>query len=238
MWDVHFVRELGADEVVDYTRVRFEDVVGAVDALLDAVGGETLARSWAVLKAGGRLVSIASEDAVSERDRAAFLLVRRDGEQLREIGRAIRAGRLRVLVKAVAPWAQAGAAFLGTLAVPAGEHGKVVVAFGEGSYYSVCPRGRAAAATRRPAARKPSATKPLVHSLPLPGAAAMRGPWRISNQRKNISARARPAARSRMPVAMLRAVARKATPVRTVQKRPAPSHAGTSVATNGRYSKC
>jgi NADPH:quinone reductase-like Zn-dependent oxidoreductase len=48
-----FLRELGADEVIDYTARRFEDIVHDVDLVLDAIGGNTLDRSWGVLRKGG-----------------------------------------------------------------------------------------------------------------------------------------------------------------------------------------
>lgn len=54
----HFVRQLGADEVVDYTRTPFETVVKDVDLVLDTIGKDTQARSLDVLKPGGILVSI------------------------------------------------------------------------------------------------------------------------------------------------------------------------------------
>ena len=49
-----FVRQLGADEVIGYTTSRFEDHVENVEMVFDAVGGDTLDRSWAVLNPGGR----------------------------------------------------------------------------------------------------------------------------------------------------------------------------------------
>src|SRR6476660_8552590 len=49
------LRELGADETIDYTRQRFEDVARNVDIVLDLIGGETQERSWSVLKKGGVL---------------------------------------------------------------------------------------------------------------------------------------------------------------------------------------
>src|SRR5574341_662623 len=55
-----FVHVLGADEMIDYRAVRFEDIVHGIDVVLDTVGGETLDRSWGVLKPGGRLVTIAA----------------------------------------------------------------------------------------------------------------------------------------------------------------------------------
>jgi NADPH:quinone reductase-like Zn-dependent oxidoreductase len=49
--------QLGADRVIDHTRVRFEEVVEPVDAVLDLVGGETLARSYSVVKHGGIIIT-------------------------------------------------------------------------------------------------------------------------------------------------------------------------------------
>jgi NADPH:quinone reductase-like Zn-dependent oxidoreductase len=46
-------KELGADEVLDYRKVRFEETVREVDLVFDTVGGETLGQSWSVLKLGG-----------------------------------------------------------------------------------------------------------------------------------------------------------------------------------------
>ena len=57
--DTELVRELGADEVIDYRTQRFEDNVADLDLVFDTVGGETWERSWDVLRPGGRLVSIA-----------------------------------------------------------------------------------------------------------------------------------------------------------------------------------
>ncbi len=57
--NVEYVQSIGADEVVDYTAVKFEDVVHDVDAVIDTVGGEITARSWGVLKPGGIMVVVA-----------------------------------------------------------------------------------------------------------------------------------------------------------------------------------
>lgn len=54
-----YLRQIGADEAIDYRATRFEDVVREVDIVMDTVGGDTLARSGAVLRQGGRIVSTA-----------------------------------------------------------------------------------------------------------------------------------------------------------------------------------
>jgi NADPH:quinone reductase-like Zn-dependent oxidoreductase len=53
--DVEAVHGLGAQEVIDYRAVRFEDAVNRIDAVIDLVGGEVQARSFAVLRPGGNL---------------------------------------------------------------------------------------------------------------------------------------------------------------------------------------
>ena len=58
--DIEFVKELGADEVIDYTKQNFEEILKDFDGVLDNVGGETTTKSVQVLKNGGVLVSLAS----------------------------------------------------------------------------------------------------------------------------------------------------------------------------------
>ena len=55
------VKELGADEVIDYRKKPFEDQAGKVDMVFDGVGSKTRDRSWNVLKPGGRMVTIAAD---------------------------------------------------------------------------------------------------------------------------------------------------------------------------------
>jgi len=59
-----YVRGLGAASVIDYQSTPFEEVIQAVDFVLDTIGGETLLRSMQILKPGGTLVSIVEEPPV------------------------------------------------------------------------------------------------------------------------------------------------------------------------------
>lgn len=81
-----FVHELGADRFIDYRADRFEDVARDVDIVLDTVGGETQARSFAVLKRGGSLVSIVGQpdagQAAALGVHASFMGVRPNGAAL------------------------------------------------------------------------------------------------------------------------------------------------------------
>jgi len=109
------LRDLGADEVIDYTAVRFEDRVRDVDIVLDSVGGDTLERSWGVLRKGGVLVTIAdsapAERAAKYGVRGVEFIVEPNRAQLIEIARLIEAGALRVIVEATFPLPEARAAF-------------------------------------------------------------------------------------------------------------------------------
>jgi len=108
-----FVRGLGAVEVIDYRVTRFEDVVRDIDVLFDTVGGETLIRSWGVLKPDGRAVTIAAsgERTDDERTRAAFFIVEPNKNQLEEISWLIDSGAIRPVVDRVFSLAEARQAY-------------------------------------------------------------------------------------------------------------------------------
>ncbi len=57
-----FVKKLGADEAIDYTAQKFEEVAKEYDAVFDTIGGETFEKSFLVLKKGGILVSMVAKD--------------------------------------------------------------------------------------------------------------------------------------------------------------------------------
>jgi len=125
--NVAFVSGLGAEQVIDYRAARFEQAVTAVDAVFDTVGGETLQRSWGILKPQGRMVTIAAskENATDARTKEAFLLVEANAKQLTAIADLLEDGRLRPFVDAVVPLSLAPDAFADR--VPRQGRGKVVV---------------------------------------------------------------------------------------------------------------
>ncbi|MGW4649329.1 NADP-dependent oxidoreductase [Kitasatospora sp. NPDC004289] len=105
-----FLRALGADEVVDYTAVDFEEAVEPVDVVVDPVGGEYGPRSLRVLRPGGVLVSLASpaeqylaEQAAALGLRAGFMAVEADQAGLRELAALAEQGLLRPEVSAELP---------------------------------------------------------------------------------------------------------------------------------------
>jgi NADPH:quinone reductase-like Zn-dependent oxidoreductase len=115
-WNKDLLTDLGCDEVIDFTTTRFEDVVHDADVVLDAVGvGDALDRSWAVLKRGGILISLArplpQETASQYGVRAVFFVVTPNRPELSQIAGLIDAGQLRPLVSRVLPLAQASEAY-------------------------------------------------------------------------------------------------------------------------------
>ncbi|MFF4329400.1 NADP-dependent oxidoreductase [Streptomyces sp. NPDC001591] len=109
------LRELGADEVIDYRAQDFTEAVAEVDVVLDALGGEVARRSLELLKPGGRLVTLPGPDDVpagaAERGvYAAWTLVEPDRKGLEEIAALADRGLLRPLVETVLPLEQAAKA--------------------------------------------------------------------------------------------------------------------------------
>ena len=105
-----FVRSLGADEFVDYTREKFEERVREVNVVYDTVGGDTLERSFGTIRRGGCLVTTvmppSGEKAKDFGVRASMIGVRPSGQQLREINRLIDAGKLKTHIATVLPLAE------------------------------------------------------------------------------------------------------------------------------------
>ena len=108
------LKQLGADVAVDYTKTKFEDVARDVDAVLDPVGKETLARSYGVVKKGGIVMSlVARPDPVELKKRGirgAGISVHPDAEDLTEIAQLIDAGKIKPTVTQVLPLSEAIAA--------------------------------------------------------------------------------------------------------------------------------
>ena len=108
------LKQLGADQPVDYTTTKFEDVAKDVDVVLDTVAGETLARSYGVVKKGGIIVSILQppdkEQLTTRGIRGEVILARPSAPMLGEIGKLIDAGKIKPVVSQVLPIAEAARA--------------------------------------------------------------------------------------------------------------------------------
>jgi NADPH:quinone reductase-like Zn-dependent oxidoreductase len=105
------LRELGTDQIIDYTTEKFEDFARNVDIVLDTIGGETQERSWRVLKKGGVLISLVQppleEKANQFGVRAAMCSVQPDGAQLNTIGKLIDSGKIKPLLDRILPLTEA-----------------------------------------------------------------------------------------------------------------------------------
>lgn len=128
-----WVKGLGADVVIDYTRQDFETVLLDYDVVLNSLGGDVLEKSLRALKPGGKLISISGPpDPDFARDIGAswflrlairllsrqirkkakrrgvsysFLFMKASGDQLREVGSLVDAGAIRPIVDQVFPFA-------------------------------------------------------------------------------------------------------------------------------------
>jgi len=120
---VEAARGFGADEVIDRARTRFEDVVEPVDLVFDTVGGDVLARAEAVLRKGGRLVSVAEEPPGGVT--GTYFVVEPDREQLVDLARLVDEGAVRPAIDSVFQLADAAKAFERVMA--SGKRGKVVL---------------------------------------------------------------------------------------------------------------
>jgi NADPH:quinone reductase-like Zn-dependent oxidoreductase len=101
------LKQLGADVAVDYTKAKFEDVAKDVDAVLDPVGKETLARSYGVVKKGGIVMSLVARPDPTELQkhgiRGAGISSHADADDLTEIAHLVDAGKIKPIVTEVLP---------------------------------------------------------------------------------------------------------------------------------------
>jgi NADPH:quinone reductase-like Zn-dependent oxidoreductase len=129
--DFAYLRELGADTLVDYRNERFEDVARDVDAVLDLVGGDMQRRSFQVLRRGGKLISAVSppdQDLAGEHGvEAAFFLVSVGTEYLTKIAELIENGALKTRVGTVLPLEEAYEAHLMLEGMRSAPGGKIVL---------------------------------------------------------------------------------------------------------------
>jgi len=107
-----FLRELGADEFIDYTKSPPEDIAHDVDLVLDTLGGPTTGRFLRTLKRGGALFPVFigfsdAEEAAKLGVTVSMTQVRSNGPQLVELGRLLDTGTVRVAIDSTFPLADA-----------------------------------------------------------------------------------------------------------------------------------
>ncbi|UOR00052.1 zinc-binding dehydrogenase [Hymenobacter sp. 5317J-9] len=132
--NVEWVKKLGADVVIDYKKTAFENELHDYDLVLDTLGGEALNKSFGVLKAGGKVISVAGPpDPQFAKDQGmgwllqqvmgllsfgvrrqakkhlasySFMFMHPNGEQLRELAALVDAGIVRPVIDRVFPFAE------------------------------------------------------------------------------------------------------------------------------------
>jgi NADPH:quinone reductase-like Zn-dependent oxidoreductase len=97
-----FLKQLGADVAIDYKTQKFEEIAKEVDVVVDGVGGDTLARSYPIVRKGGFLVSLVARLDQAQLDshgiRGVSLEAESNGDELAQIGRLIDENKLKVIV--------------------------------------------------------------------------------------------------------------------------------------------
>lgn len=105
--NVNFVKNLGADEVIDYQTENFALRIRDLDLVFDLLGGSVQENSFRVLKPGGRLVSIVqppSAELIEEHPvEISYFFLQPDGNKLIRLGKWIEQGKLRPVVGKVFP---------------------------------------------------------------------------------------------------------------------------------------
>jgi NADPH:quinone reductase-like Zn-dependent oxidoreductase len=109
-----FLKQLGADVAIDYKTQKFTEIAKNVDVVVDGVGGETLSRSYPIVRRGGFLVSLVGRVDQAQLDkhgiRGVSLEAESNGDQLAQIGRLIDEKKIKVVISQTFPLADAAKA--------------------------------------------------------------------------------------------------------------------------------
>jgi len=97
--DIAYLTSLGVEQVIDFKKERFEKHVHGVDAVVDLVGGETLARSYTVVKKGGVVATTVQpiDEAAAKQAgvRAIQVVMKRNAADLHELAKLVDQGHLK-----------------------------------------------------------------------------------------------------------------------------------------------
>ena len=112
--DMQYVKELGADEIIDYQTQNFDDLLHDYDAVYDNVGGETYTRSFKILKKGGIIVSMLEQPNQQLMEqfgvKAIFQFTQVNRERLTKLAQWVDQNNIRVNVDRAFPLEEAGKA--------------------------------------------------------------------------------------------------------------------------------
>ncbi len=132
--NAEFLKELGADEVIDYKTTSFVDVLSDVDLVFDTMGGQIQADSFKVLKEGsGRLISILEQpdEKLAEQHRvvAKSIWLQPDGKQLQQFGKLMEERKVNAIVGTTLPFSEEGLREAHRLSATHHAKGKIVISF-------------------------------------------------------------------------------------------------------------
>lgn len=126
------IRELGADQFVNYKKETLSDAVSDIDLVFDTIGGKTQDESFKVIKKGGALVSITQppneETAAEYGVRAGFLWLESNGEQLGILAQMLSEGLLKPVIDEILPFSEDGVRKAHELSESGRAKGKIIVA--------------------------------------------------------------------------------------------------------------
>jgi alcohol dehydrogenase len=112
--DKQFVQQLGADQIIDYKKENFEDLIHDYDAVLDTVAGETYVRSFKVLKRGGIIVSMLEQPNTELMTqygiKAIFLFSQVNRQRLTKLAQWVDENNIKVNIDKTFPLDEAGKA--------------------------------------------------------------------------------------------------------------------------------
>ncbi|ADO77491.1 NADP-dependent oxidoreductase [Halanaerobium praevalens] len=129
--NVEFLESLGADEVIDYTKADFAEILADYDLVVDTLGGEIQTKSLGILKKGGKLVSIVEEpdpQVVKEKEVEATLhWLIPDGDQLAILADMMEKEKLKAIVGSEFPFSEKGLKDAHKLSESHHARGKIII---------------------------------------------------------------------------------------------------------------
>ncbi|ARC27990.1 MULTISPECIES: NADP-dependent oxidoreductase [Bacillus] len=123
-----FLKDLGADLVIDYKKDKFEELLSDFDIVLDTIGGEVQEKSFQIIKPGGVLVSIVHEPNYKMKGiKSGFLWLKPSGKQLEELSNLIVHGKIKPIISKVVSLNEEGVREAHILSEGQHVRGKIVI---------------------------------------------------------------------------------------------------------------
>lgn len=125
------VKELGADQFINYRETDFADVLSDFDLVVDTIGGDVLDKSFDVLKNGGKLVSIAGQPDKEKAEKKDIVVdslwLKENGKQLAEIAELLENGKVKPIIGHTFPLTEKGLREAHELSETHHAQGKIII---------------------------------------------------------------------------------------------------------------